>query len=181
MTTLHEAWLSLTKEEAIEPELPICDPHHHLWDYPDKLTEGDVPVFPREPRHYLLNDLLDDIDGGHNILKTVFLECNAMYRKGGRAELRWVGETEFVNGIAAQANSGLYGKTDVRGRDCGIRGPHIGRRGGKNARSTHSGSTEQVSRHPPHLDLGRTEQPDFAFEDSEPARRLYIPQGILKT
>jgi L-fuconolactonase len=113
MTTQHEAWLSLTKEEAIEPELPICDPHHHLWDYPDKLTEGDVPVFAREPRHYLLNDLLDDIDGGHNILKTVFLECNAMYRRGGPAELRWVGETEFVNGIAAQANSGLYGKTEV--------------------------------------------------------------------
>ena len=30
-TTNHE-WLGLTVEEPLEPELPICDPHHHLWD-----------------------------------------------------------------------------------------------------------------------------------------------------
>ncbi len=25
-----DAWLELTVEEAIDPCLPICDPHHHL-------------------------------------------------------------------------------------------------------------------------------------------------------
>ena len=29
--TNHE-WHGLTVEEPLEPELPICDPHHHLWD-----------------------------------------------------------------------------------------------------------------------------------------------------
>jgi hypothetical protein len=28
----NQAWLDQVKEEALEPELPICDPHHHLWD-----------------------------------------------------------------------------------------------------------------------------------------------------
>lgn len=27
---LHR-WLALTDEAPLEPELPICDPHHHLW------------------------------------------------------------------------------------------------------------------------------------------------------
>ena len=53
-------------EAAIEPELPICDPHHHLWDYPGS--------------RYLLDELNEDLSGGHNIVSTVFVECNAMYR-----------------------------------------------------------------------------------------------------
>ncbi len=108
-----KSWLELTKEEALEPELPICDPHHHLWDYPDSLAEDKVPVFARLPRHYLLPELLEDTGGGHNIVKTVFMECNSMYRRAGPQELRWVGETEFVQGIAAQSESGLYGTTEV--------------------------------------------------------------------
>ena len=24
---------ALTQEPALEPELPICDPHHHFWDF----------------------------------------------------------------------------------------------------------------------------------------------------
>ena len=28
----NDDWLALTTEETYEPELPICDPHHHLWD-----------------------------------------------------------------------------------------------------------------------------------------------------
>ncbi|GIS96791.1 MAG: hypothetical protein CM1200mP24_00750 [Gammaproteobacteria bacterium] len=27
-------WLGLVSEVALEPDLPICDPHHHLWDHP---------------------------------------------------------------------------------------------------------------------------------------------------
>jgi len=103
MTTEHGAWLALTSEEPLEPALPICDPHHHLWD---RLN------FAIEPR-YLLAELLRDTGSGHNIVRTVFVECQAMYRGDGPPEMRPVGETEFVQGIAAQSASGQYGPTAV--------------------------------------------------------------------
>jgi hypothetical protein len=28
---VDEAWLAQSREEIIEPELPIVDSHHHLW------------------------------------------------------------------------------------------------------------------------------------------------------
>ncbi|MFC1984175.1 amidohydrolase family protein [Chloroflexota bacterium] len=99
MTTEHEAWLTLTIEEPIDPELPICDPHHHFWDRPDN--------------HYLLDELLQDTGGGHKISHTVFIECRSMYKEEGSQEMRPVGETEFVQGIAAQNASGQYGITNV--------------------------------------------------------------------
>ena len=99
MTTPRINWLSLTNEEAIEPDLPICDPHHHFWDRPDG--------------RYFLDELLIDTGGGHNITETVFVECSAMYRKDGPEKMRPVGETEFVQGIAAQSASGMYGDTNV--------------------------------------------------------------------
>jgi predicted TIM-barrel fold metal-dependent hydrolase len=37
------------------------------------------------------------------------MECGAMYRADGPEALRAVGETEFVNGVAAQSASGIYG------------------------------------------------------------------------
>ncbi|WP_123691277.1 amidohydrolase family protein [Allostella humosa] len=95
----NEAWLALTAEDALEPDLPICDPHHHLWEGRDDYIE---------PR-YLLDDILVDLRAGHNIVSTVFVECGAMYRQDGPEELRCVGETEFVNGIAAMSASGGYG------------------------------------------------------------------------
>ena len=55
------AWLNLTQEEPLDPELPICDPHHHLWDYPDSLPENQVRKSARLIRHYLLDQLLADI------------------------------------------------------------------------------------------------------------------------
>jgi L-fuconolactonase len=64
-------------------------------------------------RHYLLKDLLEDLSGGHNIVRTVFIECSSQYRKDGPPEMSRVGETEFVNGIAAQAASGQYGNAAV--------------------------------------------------------------------
>jgi len=87
------------KEEALEPELPICDPHHHLWDQRHE----------REQERYLLDEILDDIAGGHNVVSTVFIECNSMFKADGPEAYRCIGETEFVNGIAAMAASGLYG------------------------------------------------------------------------
>ena len=73
-------------ESASEPELPICDPHHHLWERP--------------PRDYLLDELLGDLRSGHNVVSTVAVECRYAYRKDGPEELRPVGETEFLEGMA---------------------------------------------------------------------------------
>jgi predicted TIM-barrel fold metal-dependent hydrolase len=95
-------WLDKVQEAALEPELPIIDPHHHLWDYP-KVANG----------RYLLDDLLADMDCGHNIVATVFMECGSMYRASGSLPLRPVGETEFVQGVAAMSASGTYGSTRV--------------------------------------------------------------------
>ncbi len=91
-------WLSLYREDAIEPELPIVDAHHHLWDHPGN--------------RYFLADLLADL-AGHRVVATVAVECGSMYRLDATPALRPVGETEFVNGIAAMSASGGYGECRV--------------------------------------------------------------------
>lgn len=93
-------WLARRREEILEPDLPIVDPHHHLVD---RANTG----------RYLLPELLADIDSGHNIIATVYLEWLSMYRSGGPEAMRPVGEVEFANGVAAMAASGNYGKTQV--------------------------------------------------------------------
>ena len=90
----HLAWLAQVEEDVLEPSLPICDPHHHLWD--------------RGGYRYLLHELLDDVGSGHNVVSTVFVEADAMFRADGPEHLRCVGETEFVNGVAAMSASGEY-------------------------------------------------------------------------
>jgi len=99
MATEREAWLSLTIEEPIDPGLPICDPHHHLWDRPND--------------RYLLAELLEDTGGGHRIVQTVFVECRSMYKNDGPEEMRPVGETEFVQGVVEQVARGQGGRTAV--------------------------------------------------------------------
>lgn len=91
-----DEWLALVTEEIVEPDLPIIDPHHHLWDFPGS--------------RYMLDELNADTGSGHNVRSTVFVECTAMYRADGPDHLKPVGETEFVNGIAAQSASGQYGE-----------------------------------------------------------------------
>ena len=97
---VRQDWLDRRREEIIEPDLPIVDPHHHLVDRP-------------ETGRYLLPQLLADIGTGHNITATVYLEWLSMYRADGPAELRPVGEIEFANGVAAMSASGTYGKPRV--------------------------------------------------------------------
>ncbi len=92
-------WLAQVDEEILEPELPICDAHHHLWDYPQS--------------RYLLDEILHDLNSGHNIRSTVFVECASMYKSDGPEEIKPIGETEFVQGIAAMSASGQYGETRV--------------------------------------------------------------------
>ncbi len=97
----NDAWLALLEEEIVEPDLRICDPHHHLWG------ERKGAIMPR----YLIEELLADTGSGHNIVSTVFVEAKAMYRADGPEEMKCVGEIEFVNGVAAMAASGIYGPT----------------------------------------------------------------------
>ena len=93
-------WLALTPEAALEPELPICDAHHHFWD-------GRTERIPYQ--RFLLHELADDMNSGHNVRSTVFIEARSMYRPDGPEELRPVGEVEFAQGLAAASASGLYG------------------------------------------------------------------------
>ncbi|MFN0146714.1 MAG: amidohydrolase family protein, partial [Dehalococcoidia bacterium] len=95
---LNDDWLNLTAEDPIELDIPIIDPHHHLWDYPDN--------------RYALEEIVADT-ATHNVRQTVFIECSAMYRATGPDHFKPIGETEFVQGIAAMSASGRYGTTAV--------------------------------------------------------------------
>lgn len=81
-------WLARTVEDPLEPERPICDPHHHFWRKGNALSSA-----------YLLDDLMADV-ADHNVVSTVFVECFAEYRTDGPDALRPLGETEFVEAIA---------------------------------------------------------------------------------
>jgi len=98
-------WLARRIEAPLEPERPIIDPHHHLWERPDA--------------HYLFHDLLEDVTAGHNIRGTVYIQCRSMHRASGPEEMRPVGEVEFAAGAAAMAESGHYG-------DCRINAGIVG-------------------------------------------------------
>ena len=93
-------WHALTQESSLEPDLHICDPHHHFWDF----RAARIPY-----QRYLLHELAADITSGHNVRSTVFVEARSMYRADGPEEMRPVGEVEFVQGLAAASANGLYG------------------------------------------------------------------------
>ena len=88
-------WIASVTEEVLEPDLPIIDPHHHLW--------------VRNGYTYLMPELAADLNSGHNILATVYAECHSMYRVDGPLTQRSLGETEFVRGQAAISASGDFG------------------------------------------------------------------------
>ena len=101
---VREDWLALTEEPILEPDLPIIDPHHHLWDHPGE--------------RYLLPDLLRDTASGHRIEATVFVQCGAMYRTEGPEDERPLGETAFVTRASTrhggtQACAGIIGMVDL--------------------------------------------------------------------
>ncbi len=84
-------WLAQYTEEALEPELAIIDPHHHLAD----TNWGG----------YLADDLLADLGSGHRIESTVFIQVGFAYRNMGPEALRPIGETERVVQIARQVDA----------------------------------------------------------------------------
>ena len=93
-------WLALTLETVLEPELPICDPHHHLWEH-----RHEPPTYQR----YMLPDLAEDVHGGHNVRSTVFIEVKTFYRADGPEAMRPVGEVERVEQLANESAGGKYG------------------------------------------------------------------------
>jgi L-fuconolactonase len=104
-------------EAILDPDLPIVDPHHHLWDrkaYAPPPGSSNAPEHPfitaiAGAQRYLLDELIADTSSGHKVVATVFVECGAFYKADGPVEMRAVGETEFVNGVAAMSASGTYG------------------------------------------------------------------------
>ena len=95
MAGIDDERLAAAAEPALEPGLEIIDPHHHFWDFPT--------------HRYMLEELHEDVDSGHNIIATVFIECAAFYRQDASRAMRVVGEVEAVNGLSAVAASGRFG------------------------------------------------------------------------
>ena len=95
-------------EAPIDPDLPVIDSHHHLFD-----RASDRLYHHVHRRRFLLDDYLEFIGDGHNVVASVLLQARMMYRADGPEEMKVVGETEFFNGQAAMAASGLYGPCRV--------------------------------------------------------------------
>jgi len=89
------AWLGKRQEEIIEPDLPVIDAHHHLWDAPRT--------------RYMAEEMLADARSGHNVRATVFVDCTERYRTTGPENMKPVGETEFFAEIARDSAAGKYG------------------------------------------------------------------------
>ena len=105
---IDERWLGQVAEPALEPDLPIVDPHHHLWD-----RDGG----------YFAPQLLQDLAQGHRVVATVHVQCHHGYCESGPQALRPVGETRFAvamahearqAGAAARVCSGIVGFADLQ-------------------------------------------------------------------
>jgi L-fuconolactonase len=81
------------REDVVDPERAIIDAHHHLW----------APERGYSPPTYLLDEFVADLDSGHRISSTVYVEVHSKYRADGPEALRPVGETEFVEAMAIEA------------------------------------------------------------------------------
>ena len=92
---VREEWLARHAEPALDPGLPIIDPHHHLWD--------------RHGERYLLQDLQADAAQGHDIRATVFVQCASQYDMAAEPARRSLGETRFMTAVA-EASAGHHTK-----------------------------------------------------------------------
>lgn len=92
----------MSDPDIVDPEVAIIDAHHHQWDPAGAVTQGQ---FGR----YMVEELAADVNSGHNVKATVFVECGSYYNVDGPAEMAPVGEVAFARGVAAV--SGGYGPT----------------------------------------------------------------------
>lgn len=74
------------KEEILDPDIAILDAHHHLFDRPHL--------------RYMLDDYLEDVNAGHKVIGSVYVETQAFARTDGPQALRPVGEVTFANAVA---------------------------------------------------------------------------------
>ena len=82
-------WLATAREAPIETEIPIIDPHHHLW-------EG------RASGTYMIDEMLADAAGNH-VVATVHVECAAHYDLDAPDWMKPVGETRAIMKARADA------------------------------------------------------------------------------
>lgn len=99
MATVPENQPKPAAEAPLEPDLPICDPHHHLRERPND--------------RYFLKEFIQDTNTGHNIVATVCVENRAMYRKDGPETMKPIGETEFFDSVADRAAADSNNSTQV--------------------------------------------------------------------
>ena len=95
-------WYASVTEDIIDPQCPIVDSHHHLWSVETRWGK------------YELNDLWADTETGHNVQKTVFIDCRSNYREDGPKHLRPIGETEYAAAVAAESAKAA-GKATIAG------------------------------------------------------------------
>lgn len=81
-------------EKILEPDLPIIDAHHHLFEKPNL--------------RYMAEEYAEDAQAGHNIVATVYIEGGTFFRQNGPEVLKPLGEVEFANGIGAMADGGKF-------------------------------------------------------------------------
>lgn len=100
-------WLDQVREEIVDPDLKIIDPHHHLWHFPDST--------------YLAQELHHDTSSGHRVEKTVYVQCGVECREDGPEHLKPLGETEFVvaqakemERLGGSAIVGIVGRVDLQ-------------------------------------------------------------------
>lgn len=93
---LREDWLAQVREDIIEPDLEIVDPHHHLW----------VRGTPETPAAYEMEALWRDTGSGHKVVQTVYIECRSYWDPGAPAHLQSVAETARVAEMARTAPEG---------------------------------------------------------------------------
>lgn len=104
-----DAWHDQMREDIIEPEREITDPHHHMW--PERLGS-----------RYELEELWADTGSGHRVTKTVFIECGAGYDRENAEPFEPVKETSYVDSIATEASktpeqaqiAGIVSHADLR-------------------------------------------------------------------
>ena len=101
-------WLDQVTEKIVDQDLEIIDPHHHLWPG----TPGTDGVSAEN--RYLLEDLWNDTQSGHNVVKTVFVECGQGYYESGSEAMKPVGETKFVVEVAEEAKQDVS-KAQIEG------------------------------------------------------------------
>ncbi|MEM7765869.1 MAG: amidohydrolase family protein [Pseudomonadota bacterium] len=135
MVFRNDDWLSQVREDVVEPDREIVDPHHHLW--------------PGEQMGYDLPEFLADMGAGHRVVETVFMECGSAYREDGADHLKPIGETEYVAAAADQAAaqgavtriSAIVGRADLAGPHLDeVLDAHTGAAGGRFRGIRHAGA-----------------------------------------